>query len=302
MNYPIIYVPARNCVVSSLNIRSRNDPEADAEFDALVGKAAYVLPNLIGVPVTREKDHYIIFAGGRRLARVHILIENGKLPEDFEVPVLVVPSTKDALALSLEESQNPPDEWEGYQNTTLKDGKTSPEVVLHFGQEIVTRPNETLGLLKEALQLFNDHPNFALRTDRRTTSYALASRIDAHLEALAAGSSHAAVAIARKRWATSFLRIDDDARVVEETEEGFWVLAAVMISRAAVGEVPDDLRARYERGIALLPQATRRVFLLHRVDGLDYTQIAAQLGISDAEVEHHITEALYQIGLAIQSN
>ena len=40
----------------------------------------------------------------------------------------------------------------------------------------------------------------------------------------------------------------------------------------------------------------REVFLLHRVDGLSYKDIALQLGISVRTVEWHIAEAIVRIG------
>lgn len=151
-------------------------------------------------------------------------------------------------------------------------------------------------LLKEALQLFNDTPNFTLRGDRRVSSYELASRIEAYLSATAAAPFHPAVSIARQRWKTSFLRVSENAAVVEETPEAFWVAAEVMISRAAVGDIPDDLRARYDAALAQLPELTRRAFLLHRLDGLSYARISIRLAMSTAEVERHIADAIFGIG------
>ena len=40
---------------------------------------------------------------------------------------------------------------------------------------------EAIVLLREALALFNDHPNFSLRRDRAVTTYKLAARIELHL-------------------------------------------------------------------------------------------------------------------------
>lgn len=136
MNYPIVYVPARNCVVSPLNVRTQSDPEADAELEALIGETGYVIQNLIGVAVKRKKDSYSIFGGGRRLSRVLSLIEKGKLSEDFTVPVMVIPNTKDAITLSLAENQklpmSPADECRAYKNMIEKEGKTPAQVASRF--------------------------------------------------------------------------------------------------------------------------------------------------------------------------
>lgn len=138
MNYPIIYVPARNCVVSPLNVRTQSDPEADAELEAMIGEAGFVIQNLIGVAVKRKKDHYSIFGGGRRLSRVHSLIEKGKLAEDFLVPVMAIPNTNDAIELSLAENQklpmSPADECVAYKNMIEKEGKTAAQVAVRFGK------------------------------------------------------------------------------------------------------------------------------------------------------------------------
>jgi ParB family chromosome partitioning protein len=138
MSYPIVYALARNCVVSDLNVRTENDAAADAELEALIGEAGFVLQNLIGVAVKRKKGHYSIFGGGRRLRRVHSLIEQGKLPEDFTVPVMVFPNSKDAIELSLAENQklpmNPADECTAYKNIIEMEGKTPAQVAARFGK------------------------------------------------------------------------------------------------------------------------------------------------------------------------
>ncbi|MGN7930549.1 ParB/RepB/Spo0J family partition protein [Sphingopyxis sp. 22461] len=138
MNYPIVYALARNCVPSDLNVRTESDPDADAELEALIGGAGFVLQNLIGTPVKRKKEHYSIFGGGRRLAGVHRLIEKGKLPADFCVPVMVLPDAKDAIELSLAENQKLPmtaaDECTAFHNMIDKEGKTPAQVAARFGK------------------------------------------------------------------------------------------------------------------------------------------------------------------------
>src|SRR3546814_15401499 len=84
MTFPIIYALARNCVVSPLNVRTESDPDADAELEAMIGQAGFIIQNLIGTAVKRKKDQYSIFGGGRRLTRVHALIEKGELPRSEE--------------------------------------------------------------------------------------------------------------------------------------------------------------------------------------------------------------------------
>jgi RNA polymerase sigma factor (sigma-70 family) len=61
--------------------------------------------------------------------------------------------------------------------------------------------------------------------------------------------------------------------------------------------LPDEVLAARERlkrvteGLARLPPRTRDVFLMHRLDGLKYREIADRLGISQSAVEKHIAKA-----------
>lgn len=69
------------------------------------------------------------------------------------------------------------------------------------------------------------------------------------------------------------------------------------------GQCPDDAplqdeviaaRARLNRvkdGLAALPPRTREIFLMHRLRGFKYREIAAHFGISQSAVEKHIAKA-----------
>jgi len=55
-------------------------------------------------------------------------------------------------------------------------------------------------------------------------------------------------------------------------------------------------RARLERvktGLLQLTPRTREVFLMHRLEGLKYREIASRLGISQSAVEKHISKAAF---------
>lgn len=56
--------------------------------------------------------------------------------------------------------------------------------------------------------------------------------------------------------------------------------------------VAAELLARYEAALDRLPEKTRRVFLMHRVDERTYSEIHEALGISIAGVEYHMMKAL----------
>ncbi|MBS0332735.1 MAG: RNA polymerase sigma factor, partial [Proteobacteria bacterium] len=48
-----------------------------------------------------------------------------------------------------------------------------------------------------------------------------------------------------------------------------------------------------------LPERTRTIFLLHRVDGRKYREIAKQLGISVSAVEKHMVRAAQHLGASL---
>lgn len=63
-----------------------------------------------------------------------------------------------------------------------------------------------------------------------------------------------------------------------------------------------DLLRVYEQAVDALPDKTRRVFLMHRVDELSYRQIHQALGISIATVEYHMIKALAQIARRVEAS
>jgi DNA-directed RNA polymerase specialized sigma24 family protein len=165
---------------------------------------------------------------------------------------------------------------------------------------------ETLALLKEALEFFNDRPNFGLRRRPRQTSYDLAARIDRRLGVLdAAQTNRAAVEIAHSRWATTALvRVEPDETETTVGDDGIWVRAWVLVpptwlppeQDAPITVDPEHYRA----AVMALPPITRTVFLLHRVDGLDYGAIAQRTSLSLADVEQQIAEAIVGIDRALR--
>jgi RNA polymerase sigma factor (sigma-70 family) len=58
----------------------------------------------------------------------------------------------------------------------------------------------------------------------------------------------------------------------------------------------DEMRRRYREAVEALPPRSREVFVLHRVEGLGYKEIATRLGIGIRTVEWHVGEALLRIG------
>jgi RNA polymerase sigma-70 factor (ECF subfamily) len=57
----------------------------------------------------------------------------------------------------------------------------------------------------------------------------------------------------------------------------------------------EQMRQRYRELVTSLPPRTREVFILHRIDGHSYRDIAARLDISVRTVEWHIAQAIVRI-------
>ncbi|MGB3931781.1 MAG: ParB/RepB/Spo0J family partition protein [Sphingobium sp.] len=139
MTKPSILVPAAQLTKSPVNVRKRTDPRADAELEASIA-AHGLIQNLVGVPVSRKKDHYRITAGGRRLDAIHRLIEKGMLPPDDEVPVLVLANTKDGREISLAENydrlqMSPAEDCLAFRDLIEIEKRTTAEIARRFGLE-----------------------------------------------------------------------------------------------------------------------------------------------------------------------
>jgi RNA polymerase sigma-70 factor (ECF subfamily) len=81
--------------------------------------------------------------------------------------------------------------------------------------------------------------------------------------------------------------------------EQLWAMSDVGREDECADDAPlqDEViaaRARLERvrdGLAKLPERTRQIFLMHRLRGMKYREIAAHFGISQSAVEKHIAKA-----------
>ncbi len=82
--------------------------------------------------------------------------------------------------------------------------------------------------------------------------------------------------------------LDEQRDIVSEPQQS-WNLEAA------------DLMRLYEEAVDSLPEKTRRVFLMHRVDEFSYRQIHERLGISIATVEYHMIKAIAHIGRRVDA-
>jgi RNA polymerase sigma factor (sigma-70 family) len=64
--------------------------------------------------------------------------------------------------------------------------------------------------------------------------------------------------------------------------------------------VEADLLRVFEAALDTLPEKTRRIFLMHRVEELSYRQIHMRLGISVATVKYHMMMALTHIAREVE--
>lgn len=53
-----------------------------------------------------------------------------------------------------------------------------------------------------------------------------------------------------------------------------------------------ELLSRVVSGINRLPERTREIFLMHRIDKLEYSEIAHRLGISESAIEKQMAKAM----------
>jgi RNA polymerase sigma-70 factor (ECF subfamily) len=63
----------------------------------------------------------------------------------------------------------------------------------------------------------------------------------------------------------------------------------------------EQMRHRYRQVIDALPPRMRHVFVLHRLEGLSYKEIAERLDISTRTVEWHIAEAIVRLSRGLDS-
>jgi RNA polymerase sigma factor (sigma-70 family) len=75
---------------------------------------------------------------------------------------------------------------------------------------------------------------------------------------------------------------------------------------AAPGPMPDEALIEQEEqqqlaaAVAALPEAARRAFLLHKVEGCSHAEVAARLGISRSGVEKHMAVAMKHLRRLLQ--
>ncbi len=128
-------VKVKNLSLSKDNVRKTN---READIDTLAANIAAqgLLQNLIVTPL-KKAGHFTVKAGGRRLRALQLLIEQGTLPVDHTVPVLVLTDDDNAIEASLAENfqrvpMNPADECTAF-NFLIQKGMTAEDVAKRQG-------------------------------------------------------------------------------------------------------------------------------------------------------------------------
>jgi RNA polymerase sigma-70 factor (ECF subfamily) len=62
-----------------------------------------------------------------------------------------------------------------------------------------------------------------------------------------------------------------------------------------------ELREQYRTAVEALPDRMRSVFVLHRIEGFSYKEIAVQLDISTRTVEWHVAQAIVRISKGLDA-
>ena len=123
-------------VPSPRNVRRSTDAKADLQLKADI-EARGLLQNLVVVSVPKPRGRYAVEAGGRRLAALKALAEDGKLSPTYEVSCLVLERGSAVQEASLAENfqrlaMNPADECLAF-SALIEQGSNVEEVARRFG-------------------------------------------------------------------------------------------------------------------------------------------------------------------------
>ena len=129
-------IPLNKLVPSPRNVRRRTDEQADLQLKADIG-ARGLLQNLVVTSAPKPRGCFAVEAGGRRLAALKRLAEEGALAKTHEVCCLVLESGPAAQEASLAEnfqrlSMNPADECVAF-SSLIEQGSDVEGIARRFG-------------------------------------------------------------------------------------------------------------------------------------------------------------------------
>lgn len=156
-NQNMTFIKLKDLFLSEHNVRT---VPATKEQDKLLRasiKAQGVTQNLIVVP---EGKRYGVIAGGRRLAQLHILLEEGIVKADYLVPCLVEDENNISaisLAENIKATMHPADEFMAFQSM-VDEGKSIAEIAGEFGitQTLVKKRLKLASVAPEIIQHYRN--------------------------------------------------------------------------------------------------------------------------------------------------
>lgn len=178
-------VKVKNLSLSKDNVRKSNRDAGIGELAASIATQG-LLQNLIVTPL-KKAGHFTVKAGGRRLRALQSLIEQGGLPADHVVPVLVLTDDDNSVEASLTENfqrvpMNPADESTAF-NFLIQKGMTAEDVAKRQG--VTTRFVEQRVRLAELAQPVFDALAAGEITLGVAQAYAVTSDVDAQARVFA---------------------------------------------------------------------------------------------------------------------
>ncbi|MBX3562636.1 MAG: ParB N-terminal domain-containing protein [Sphingomonas sp.] len=129
-------IPLNKLVPSPRNVRRRTDEHADLQLKADI-EARGLLQNLVVTGAAKPRGSFAVEAGGRRLAALKALADEGKLPRTHEVCCLVLDRGPAAQEAGLAENfqrlgMNPADECVAFQQL-IEQGADAEGIARRFG-------------------------------------------------------------------------------------------------------------------------------------------------------------------------
>ena len=132
----IIYVPFNSLTLSDANIRKVSPTAIEGLADSILAEG--VIQNLVVVPSKKKKglNSYGVVAGKRRFLAMTLLLNEGKITSDYDVPVLVKNRDSAAISSVIEnlqrEKMHPVDEFKAFK-LLADEGMSVQEISLRSG-------------------------------------------------------------------------------------------------------------------------------------------------------------------------
>jgi len=227
-------IPFGELVPSSANVRRTARSNNIAALAASIEELG-VLQNLVVFP--NQQGLYEVDAGGRRYEAIKLLVEEGKLPDDFQVPCRVI-NPRDATAASLaenfmREAMHPADEFEAFLKLT-NEGHTIDSIADAFGVTplVVERRLKLAAAAPELIEEFRENE---ISTDQLIALCAC----DDHCRQLEVWNRHKGSWNCEPRYLRQAVLADREIEIMKEPRVAF--IGGIEVYQEAGGKVRRDL-------------------------------------------------------------